>query len=60
MAECEVCHKSPVKDSIAVFRVNPKGEPGIFRCEACLAQPVSDPVLRDIVHTIEDDNRGRA
>jgi len=34
---CEVCGVSSHKT--ATYRVNPKGEPGIFRCEACLETP---------------------
>ena len=47
---CEVCgvssHDKPT------FRVNPKGEPGIFRCEGCLgASP--DPAVKGVVEAVD-------
>ena len=46
---CEVCGVSSHKT--ATHRVNPKGEPGIFRCEACLDTP-PDRDTKELVDTI--------
>lgn len=32
MSKCEICHQGPPEQSIAVYRVNPVGEAGIWRC----------------------------
>ena len=46
---CEICgvssHDKPT------FRMNPKGEPGIFRCEDCLEIP-PDPVVKGVTDAI--------
>lgn len=38
--KCEICGKTamvpPEGDGVALFRVNPVGEKGIWRCEVCL------------------------
>ncbi len=49
---CEVCGVSSHKT--ATHRVNPKGEPGIFRCEDCLDTPL-DPTVKELIDVI----RGR-
>lgn len=41
--KCEVCGRT-VKDT-PLFRANPTGEKGRWRCEACLDEPPSDVVL---------------
>jgi len=38
---CEICGKSP-RDGVTVFRVNPVGVPGIWRCRACLTSEQAD------------------
>lgn len=48
---CEVCRKGP-PDGLSVFRVNPKGQPGIWRCRAHLDSP-PDPDLDRAVREIE-------
>lgn len=55
--ECEVCHKTPLRDGIAVYRINETGVAGLFRCEDHMNSAI-DPVVLDIVHIIEDDNLG--
>lgn len=55
MFECEVCQKHPIRDSIATFRVNEYGIPGIFRCREHLETPI-DSDVDEIVRIIEEDN----
>ena len=57
--ECEICHRHPIRDAIALYRVNAKGQPGIWRCEEHL-EPATyiDPIVQDITHIIEDANLG--
>lgn len=57
--KCEGCGKSP--PAVSVFRVNPKGEEGIWRCAACLTPDQRaniDPEVFSLVQIIEGDKRG--
>jgi len=47
---CEVCGVS--SQNKPTFRVNPKGELGIFRCEDCL-DTSTDPIVKEIVNVIQ-------
>lgn len=40
-------------DKEALFRQNPKGEPGVWRCLGCSEAPV-DPELAQITAAVED------
>lgn len=51
---CDVCQGSP-REGIAVYRINEKGVPGIWRCKTHLDTPV-DPVVFKIGTIIEDGN----
>ena len=51
MFRCEICARGPAQN-ITVFRVNPKGEKGIFRCSQHLQSP-PEKELRDITDLIE-------
>lgn len=49
--QCEVCGQGPI-NGVSVFRQNPKGEKGRWRCEAHLEkQP--DPGVRELVSILE-------
>lgn len=53
---CEICHKEPQKDGIAIFRVNPLGEIGIWRCWQCLTPEQRgevDPETKRITDVIQ-------
>ena len=50
---CEVCCVSSHKT--ATYRVNSKGEPGIFRCEDCLETP-PDRDAKELVDIIKKKN----
>lgn len=40
------CEKCGIKGSITpMFRANPKGEKGRWRCESCMTEPVDATVL---------------
>jgi hypothetical protein len=51
---CEVCGRG-MADGVSLFRQNPKGQKGVWRCRECNARPI-DPEVNDIVSAIEDDN----
>lgn len=55
MSKCEVCGLGPPEDVIAVYRQNPKGQKGVWRCERHNQAPI-DPDVREIVQIIEKDN----
>ncbi len=50
--KCEKCGKAPW-DGITLLRQNPKGEIGIWRCEACNKKPVPDDTAQ-IIADIQD------
>lgn len=52
---CEVCGRTPLEDGVTLWRQNPKGEKGVWRCTVCNKKP-QDPEVEDIVNIIE---RGR-
>lgn len=57
---CEVCKRGV--EEVSLHRVNEKGVPGIWRCQACLTheqEAAQDPICRDIVNIIEQDNWSR-
>ena len=58
MAECCICKKTPA-DGTTVFRVNPKGRPGIWACAKHRPQtdaPI-DAELDEVVRILELANR---
>lgn len=51
--DCEVCGNSPMEGGYPTFRVNPKGETGIFRCRKCLdPETIIDTQVLEIVSHI--------
>lgn len=54
--KCEVCNQGPMH-GVSVFRTNPKGEKGIWRCEPHL-ETKPDPEVLEIVSIIEEASRG--
>lgn len=57
---CEICNKGPLGEvATTVYRVNPKGIKGIWRCAEHLTpkqRAAIDPEVQDIVNIIEEDN----
>lgn len=51
--KCMHCGKSPGEHGITLLRQNPKGEIGIWACEACNTKPV-DQGLADEVAAIQN------
>jgi hypothetical protein len=54
---CEICGQSPEEQGITVYRVNPTGVPGVWRCAMCLTTPI-DPDLAEIVAILEEGQAG--
>jgi len=52
--ECEICKRKP-SDGVSLFRQNPKGEIGIWRCYECNTETISPDVL-EIIQTLEKAN----
>ena len=53
--KCEVCGKRAPEDNATLFRVNPIGEIGIWRCWKCMTleqQCAIDPETKHIVTVI--------
>lgn len=48
---CEKCGKG-MKDGVTLYRQNPKGETGVWRCSACNRTPV-DPETAELIVVIE-------
>ena len=48
--ECEICGFGP--PLVTLFRMNPKGEKGIWRCRECGGEP-KDEIIESIVDIIE-------
>lgn len=55
--KCDKCGISMMDDPL--YRINPKGEDGIFRCESCMKKfgQTVDKDLKKIVDTIYNDNK---
>lgn len=51
---CEICHLGP-EDGVNVFRANPKGEVGIWRCKAhpCRESLESQKATQHITDALE-------
>lgn len=57
--KCVVCKKGPM-DSVAVFRINAKGVPGLWACRKHLNQtdaPPLGPTVDAIVSAVEKAQR---
>lgn len=57
--KCEICGKGPAVESVTVYRVNPKGQRGVWRCWQHLSDPQKsdvDPEVKQITAIIEEDN----
>ena len=53
--KCMNCGKTPWQHGITLLRQNPKGETGIWACEACNGLPVLDDLaqpLAEIQHAL--------
>jgi hypothetical protein len=50
---CLFCHKGP-QQGVSIYRVNAKGQPGIWACKRHIGQTDAkpDPELEDIVNII--------
>lgn len=59
--KCEVCGRGPVMDCVSIFRVNPTGEVGIWRCWQCMTeeQRKQHQDTADIMKTIRGGMWGR-
>lgn len=59
--KCEICGQGPLGvNSVTVYRVNPKGVKGIWRCLVHLTpeqRTAIDHDVQGIVQAIEEDNR---
>lgn len=55
--KCEWCGKGP-QDGVSLYRINEKGVPGIWRCEADLDRRPDEDVA-ELVGIIEAANPGR-
>lgn len=54
MMKCELCERNPFDtEGSALFRQNPKGEIGVWRCREHSVGPI-DTVVNEIVTAIED------
>ena len=54
--KCEICGRNP-QDGTSIFRVNPTGIEGIWRCRNCIGKPI-DSELDFIVSVIEKRYQG--
>lgn len=56
---CVICQKGPAQ-GVSVFRINAKGQPGLWACERHRSQTDAtvDPDLDDVVHTLEGKQTG--
>lgn len=60
--KCEICHKSPPKDNVSLFRINEFGVKGIWRCKTHLTFEQESNIdfdVKKIVEIIEQDNRNK-
>ena len=48
---CEVCGRGPM-DGVTVYRVNPKGEAGVWACKDHRLLP-ADPEVQELVDVLE-------
>lgn len=55
--ECERCQRRP--PDVALYRVNPKGEKGRWRCDDHMNKPV-DPAVQQIVDVVRQPPGGAA
>lgn len=53
LMQCEICGKSPSDGKTAIFRINSKGEDGIWRCEEHLKEHKVDPEVLWLVDAIQ-------
>jgi hypothetical protein len=49
--ECVVCGRSPAEGA-TVFRINPKGEKGIWVCDSHAQS--DDPIVNEVVKAIQE------
>ena len=55
---CSVCGKYPPRDPVTLWRVNPKGVPGIWHCNHCLTPSERRKLDPELVH-LDDIISGR-
>ena len=57
--KCSICHKSPIEDNVALFRVNKFGIKGIWRCKSHLTKKQKSSInleVKNIIDIIEKSN----
>jgi hypothetical protein len=54
--KCEICGQGPMH-GVSVFRANPKGQKGIWRCDAHLGDTKPDPEVRELVAILESGGK---
>jgi hypothetical protein len=54
MSHCLFCRRG-LKDGVSLFRVNAKGQPGVWACERHIGQTDAkvDPITREITDIIQ-------
>ncbi len=48
---CEICNKGP-REGVTVYRVNPKGQQGIWRCPAHLTSEQADGIHPETIQVV--------
>lgn len=48
---CEICNKGP-REGVTVYRVNPKGVPGIWRCPAHLTNAQAERIDSTVITVV--------
>ena len=58
--KCEICQRTADQDGVILHRVNEKGVIGAWRCTDHLPEGFQvDPVVKEILDIIEEDNRSQ-
>ncbi len=50
---CEICRLGPARHNVTVYRINPVGETGRWRCLQHLGAHKVDPETRELVEVLE-------
>lgn len=51
--KCLHCGRSPNEHGVTLFRLNPKGEKGVWTCESCTPWPPVDNETKKVVAALE-------
>ena len=57
---CSVCGRGPMKDGVAIFRVNPQGESPVWNCKDCISAQDElklDPAVQRLTDIIGGINK---